>query len=150
VKEAELHVFAGPQTYGGQKSAEMQAVLDKARNVPGVVLREPVAKAELARELTESRAMLYRGDPGETFCLAVGEAQAAGVPCVVQDVGCVAERVVDGITGIVAADEYQFVYASIALLTDSLLWRRQSEAARAQQRSWGWDDAAAEFEKLIP
>jgi glycosyltransferase involved in cell wall biosynthesis len=150
VREAELHIFAGPQTYGGQKSAEMRAVLDKARNVPGVVLREPVGKAELARELIASRAMFYRGDPGETFCLAVGEAQAAGVPCVVQDIGCVAERVVDGVTGIVAADEYQFVYASISLLTDSLLWRRQSEAARARQRSWGWDEAAAEFEKLIP
>ena len=37
--------------------------------------------------------MLYRGDPGETFCLALAEAQAMGVPAVVQPLGSVAERV---------------------------------------------------------
>ena len=30
----------------------------------------------LARELAEARCLLYLGDPGETFCLAVAEAQA--------------------------------------------------------------------------
>jgi glycosyltransferase involved in cell wall biosynthesis len=150
VPAAELHVFSGAATYGGHKSSEIQAVLDKARSVPGVILREPVAKAALARELAASRVMLYRGDPGETFCLAVGEAQAVGLPCVVQDIGCVAERVIDGETGFVANDDEAFAQRAIALLSDDALWRRQSDAARAKQRSWGWDQAAEAFEKLIP
>ena len=31
--------------------------------------------------------MLYKGDPGETFCLSIAEAQALGIPCVVQPIG---------------------------------------------------------------
>ena len=93
--------------------------------------------------------MLYRGDPGETFCLAVAEAQALGLPAVVQPIGCVAERVVDGETGFVAESDDAFVERSVELLSDDRLWRRQHQAALARQRAWGWDSAAAEFEKLI-
>jgi glycosyltransferase involved in cell wall biosynthesis len=152
---AELHVFSGPAVYGAHgaaRAARMTPVLDKARALAakGVVLRDPVPKDDLIAEFATARALLYRGDPGETFCLAVGEAQAAGVPAVVQDIGCVAERVVDGTTGFVADDAPDFATASLRLLRDDDLWRRQSRAAIASQRSWGWDDAAAAFEKLIP
>jgi glycosyltransferase involved in cell wall biosynthesis len=115
----------------------------------GVVLHQPVPKAELAREYTRSRVLLYRGDPGETFCLAVGEAQAAGIPCVVQDIGCVAERVIDEETGFVARDVDAFVGAAVGLLTEDALWRRQSAAAVERQRGWGWDEAAVAFESLM-
>ena len=155
VPGAELHIFSGPATYGAHgdaRVARMAPVLDRARElVPwGIVLRRPVAKAELARELATARVILYRGDPGETFCLAVGEAQAAGVPAVVQDIGCVAERVVDRETGFVAPDDRAFAESAIALLADDDLWRRQSAAAVANQRGWGWPEAAAAFERLIP
>ena len=130
----------------------MAPVLDKARSLAGkgVVLRDPVPKDDLIAEFAQARVLLYRGDPGETFCLAVGEAQAAGVPCVVQDIGCVAERIIDEETGFVAATDEAFAGASLRLLSDDELWQRQSAAAIANQRSWGWDDAAAAFEELIP
>jgi len=38
----------------------------------------------------------------------------------------------------------------VALLTDDDLWRRQQRAALRSQRAWGWPDAAAAFEALIP
>ena len=153
--EAELHVYSGPATYGAHgeaKAAAMERVLDRARQLAGdgVVLREPVAKGRLIEELRAARAMLYRGDSNETFCLAVGEAQAMGVPAVVQDRGSVAERVVDGHTGTVAGDDDSFADAAVRLLTDDDLWRRQHRAAVDSQRSWGWDDAARAFEELIP
>jgi glycosyltransferase involved in cell wall biosynthesis len=94
--------------------------------------------------------MLYRGDPGETFCLALGEAQAMGVPCVVQPIGSVGERVRHGETGFVEPDDAAFAARSIALLTDDALWRRQHTAALAGQRSFGWPEAAAAWESLIP
>ena len=150
VAGAELHVFSGAATYGGRRAADMQAILDRAVATPGVVVHAPLAKSALAKELAASRVMLYRGDPGETFCLAVGEAQAAGVPCVVQDIGCVAERVIDGETGYVARDDDAFVRDAVTLLTDDALWQRQSEAAWATQRSLTWDAAARAFERLIP
>ena len=87
---------------------------------------------------------------GETFCLAVGEAQAVGVPAVVQDIGCVAERVVDSVTGAVARDDADFIRHAVALLRDDDLWRGQHHAALQRQRGWGWDEAAAAFEEMLP
>jgi hypothetical protein len=153
--KAELHVYSGMATYGSFGAARadaMQPILKKAQALSGkgVVLKEPVAKEKLAAALGGARALLYRGDPGETFCLAVGESQAMGVPAVVCDIGCVAERIENGETGFVAHNNDAFVDYAIRLLNEDALWRSQSEAAIARQRSWGWDEAAAEFEKLIP
>ena len=53
----------------------------------GVRRHPPVRPEELAAVLAQSRVMLYRGDPGETFCTALAEAQAIGLPVVVQPVG---------------------------------------------------------------
>jgi glycosyltransferase involved in cell wall biosynthesis len=150
--EAELHVFSGPQTYGGIKAAEMSSVLERARALvgQGVVLRVPVSKDVLAEELRAARVLLYRGDVNETFCLAVGEAQAAGLPCVVRDIGCVRERVIDGETGIVARSDDAFVAGALRLLSDHRLWYAHHLAASKRQRGWGWDDAAQAFEALLP
>lgn len=154
VPTAELHVFSGPSTYGdwGAKVApRMRPALDAARAArdAGVVLREPVAREELARELAASRVLLYRGDVEETFCLAVAEAQAVGVPCVLQDLGSVGERIRHRQTGFVAANDDEFARRAIELLTDDPLWSDQHRAALATQRSWGWDEAAAAFEALL-
>lgn len=151
---AELHLFSGPATYGSfgtSRAAQMEKVLSRAKALAsaGVVLRDPVSKSALAGELAQARVLLYRGDPGETFCLAVGEAQAAGTPSVVQDVGCVAERVIDGKTGFVAPDDDGFAQCALRLLSNDQLWQSQSAAALALQRDWGWDDAASRFEELM-
>ncbi len=154
VPDATLSVFAGAATYGAVgegKAARMAPILERARALSdhGVVLRAPVCKAELAEALSASRVLLYRGDVGETFCLAVAEAQAMGVPAVVQPIGATPERVVDGESGFVAANDASFADAAIRLLTNDDLWRRQHRAACHLQRRRSWDDAAADFEKLL-
>ncbi|MGH6947706.1 MAG: glycosyltransferase, partial [Kiloniellales bacterium] len=120
VPSAELHLYCGVATYGGHDGARIDKALALARagKDAGVVLHEPVAKSALVSALAGARALLYRGDPGETFCLAVGEAQALGVPAVVQPLGSTAERVVDGETGFVAVDAETFVMRAVQLLTD--------------------------------
>jgi glycosyltransferase involved in cell wall biosynthesis len=155
VADAELHLFSGAATYGAvgeAKAAEMQAVLARARGLApaGVVVREPVAKPRLIEEFRSARVMLYKGDLNETFCLAVAEAQAAGVPAVVGRLGSVVERVIDGETGFIAKDDDMFADAAVRLLTDDGLWRRCHAAALARQRRWSWDEAARAFEELIP
>jgi glycosyltransferase involved in cell wall biosynthesis len=94
--------------------------------------------------------MLYRGDLNETFCLAVGEAQAMGVPTVVQNIGSVVERVVHDETGYVAEDDQSFIESARNLLSDDDLWQRHHNAALKSQRQWSWDDAAASFEGMLP
>ena len=118
---AELHIFSSPKTYrehGDGKLDKMNTILHKASKLKqkGIILRNPLAKENLAKELGNFRALLYRGDEGETYCLAIGESQASGVPCVIQDVGCVAERVIDGVTGFVAKDDQKFAELGIQIL----------------------------------
>ncbi|MDH5750410.1 MAG: glycosyltransferase, partial [Rhodospirillales bacterium] len=152
---AELHIFSGAATYGSVGDAKAQAmgsILERAQSMSGegVRLRGPVAKPQLIEELRASRVMLYRGDLNETFCLAVGEAQALGVPAVVQNLGSVKERVIDGVTGYVAASDEAFADSACSLLNSDDLWRRFHEEALHRQRAWGWPEAATKFERLIP
>ena len=91
-REAELHIYAGPAVYGGarRRRARMEAVLaraDSARRARRAPPSRRSAAQQLAAVLAGARVMLYRGDPGETFCLALAEAQAMGVPAVVQPLG---------------------------------------------------------------
>jgi glycosyltransferase involved in cell wall biosynthesis len=147
---AELHLYAGPAVYaGGSKhGTAMQAVLDRAKHTPGVILQAPVGKAELAGHFASARVMLYGGDPGETYCLAVGEAQAAGLPCVLRPIGALPERIIDGRTGFLAADDADFANQATRLLGDDVLWSTHQAAALATQRARGWGQVAAEFEAL--
>ena len=152
VPNAELHLFSGSATYGGvgdRKAAEMARVLDVAREMPGVVLRDPVPKAELIPVLLESRVMLYRGDENETYCAALAEAQALGVPCVVERWGSTPERIRHGVTGDVVEGKEAFAEAAVRVLLDDKVWQSYHDQALAHQRSWSWDDAAQSFEALI-
>jgi glycosyltransferase involved in cell wall biosynthesis len=154
VPGAELHIYAGPAVYGAGASENaaqrMAAVLARADafHASGVRRHEPAGREKLAQALAGARTMLYRGDPGETFCLALAEAQAMGVPAVVRPIGSVVERIVDGKTGRIAASDDDFVEAAVAVLRDDDLWRRWHRGALATQRGLGWDEVAARYEAL--
>jgi len=153
VPGAELHILAGPSVYGGAaaNAPEMERVLARAdaMQAAGVRRHSPVGRQALAFMLTGARVMLYRGDPGETFCLALAEAQAMGVPAVVQPLGSVTERIVDGQTGRIAVSDGEFAEAAVALLRDDGLWRRWHRNALATQRGLSWDEVASRYEALI-
>ncbi len=155
VEGAELHLYTGAATYGraGEAKADrIEAVLDRARALwhAGVVVCGPVGKARLIEAVCASRVLLYRGDENETFCLAVAEAQALGVPAVLERRGSMTERVIDGETGFLVDGQAAFASQAVRLLTDDELWWGQNQAALSSQRAWGWADAAAALEALIP
>jgi glycosyltransferase involved in cell wall biosynthesis len=152
--QAELHLYCGPSVYGAvgeAKAAPMRAMLTRAESLAGkgVRLFAPLPRAELIATLRQSRVMLYRGDENETFCMAVAEAQALGVPAVVQPLGSLPERVQSGVTGFVAGGEESFARHAIALLGDNALWRQQHEAALRLQAGLGADEVARRFEALL-
>lgn len=151
--DAELHIFAGMATYGaaGQaKAGKMGPVLERAAKLAakGVILRGPVPKAQLVGELASARALLYRGDIGETFCSAVAEAQAMGLPAVLEDIACMKERVVEGKTGWAVKGAELFADKALKALGDDTLWLEMHQNCLALQNAWGWDQAAAEFERI--
>jgi glycosyltransferase involved in cell wall biosynthesis len=128
----------------------MAAIIARARATAGdaVSFHEPVPRTELVRELADARLMVYRGDPGETFCQAAAEAQAMGVPLVTQPIGSLPERVEHGRTGFVESAPADFADACVRLLTDDALWRQQHLAALESDRWSGWDLAATRFARL--
>jgi glycosyltransferase involved in cell wall biosynthesis len=155
VPNAELHLFGGPQTYQAGKAKRaggiMEQVIGRARGLSeaGVVVHGATARPALLEQLRGSRVMLYPGSREETYCLAAAEAQAAGVPVVLGDKGCLMERVVNGVTGFLVQDDDAFVAAALRLLTDDGLWALQHAAALDRQRQRSWDNVAAEFEGLL-
>jgi glycosyltransferase involved in cell wall biosynthesis len=151
--EAELHLFSGPQVYRmtrGRGFEYMTRVLAAADQLVGQGVRrhEPIARPALIEHVAAARVMLYRGHEEETFCLALAEAQALGVPCVVQPIGSTIERVRDGETGFVAVDEEGFAEQALRLLRDDALWSAMHANALRLQHGRSWDDVAADFEHL--
>ncbi len=152
VPGAELHLYSGAATYGGDPGLAARAApaLARAEAMAALGVRrfDPLPRPALAARLAGARAMLYRGDSGETFCLAIAEAQALGLPCLVTALGAVTERIVDGETGLVAADDGQFATAAIQLLSDDATWSRLHSGALARGSGPTWAQIAARFVAL--
>lgn len=101
--------------------------------------------------------MAYPCTLKETFCTAVAEAQAAGLPVVTSDRAALAERVTHGIDGFLISGRphergYQdaFVTAVVRLLRDDGLWTRLgSTTAREAHCRYDWDTIAAQWEDAL-
>ena len=150
VPTAELHVFAGWKTYGAwgvSVKKRMQTEIDYAGLFASsnVIIREVIPKAELFEEMRQGRAIFYRGDRAETFCLAVAEAQALGLPAVVCDLGSMKERVAHGVTGFVVNNEEEFINSSISILQNEELHNRMSNNAMLASKDLTWISAAKNF-----
>jgi hypothetical protein len=101
----------------------------------------------------------------ETYCLAVAEAQAAGLPVVTTDLAALPERVEDGVDGFLvraastprdweAPDQpdYQevFVARTVQILSDGALRERMRQAAlRKAYALYDWDVIAAGWEEML-
>ena len=148
--DAELHIFAGWKTYGAWGVAvknRMQMEIEYASQfkMNKIVIRDVLPKEELFSEMKEGRAMFYKGDRAETFCLAVAEAQALGLPAVVCDLGSMKERVEHGVTGFVARSDEEFVKYAIKVLKDDQLCLQLSIAAKNKYIEMNWLKVANQF-----
>lgn len=147
---ASLHIFSNWKTYGAWGSIvknRMKDELDYAESFKdyNIVLRDVLPKKELFQELKTGRAMFYRGDKAETFCLAVAEAQALGLPAIVCDLGSMKERVEDGVTGIIAKNDTVFIAAALNILRDDKLFNSMSNSSKKKYKDINWEMAANKF-----
>lgn len=150
VPEAELHIFSGWKTYGAWGIAvknRMQIEIEYASQFSSnnILIRDVIPKHELFEEMKKGRAMFYKGDRAETFCLAVAEAQALGLPAVVCDLGSMKERVEDGVTGVVAKNDKEFIDASLNMLSDDNLFNSMSYASMKKYSNMNWNMATHKF-----
>ena len=144
VPRAELHVFG----YEGASAA--------ATVLPGVVHRGAVGKSALAGELRRAAVFAYPNTIRETFCTAVAEAQAAGLPVVTSDRAALVERVQHGVDGFLVPGDpggpegrAKFVEYIVSLLLDERLRSRMSQAAWQHARvEYDWAGIAASWETL--
>ena len=151
VPNAKLNVYAGSKTYGGRHEDLMTNILNDITNLKeeSIKVFEPIEKKYLFKKISESRAMLYLGDKGETFCLAVAEAQALGLPCIVKPIGCLAERVKHNLTGEVIMDDTSFVNSAINILTNDKDWSFYRDNCIKLQRDFKWENIAKKYLNLI-
>lgn len=148
--EAELNIFAGWKTYGAWGNSvktRMQTEVEYASQFSEhkIIIRDVIPKHELFQEMKNGRAMFYRGDRAETFCLAVAEAQALGLPAVVCDLGSMKERVEHGVTGFVANTDADFVKYAMRVLTDDQLCGKLGENAIQLSKKTTWISASNQF-----
>jgi glycosyltransferase involved in cell wall biosynthesis len=76
------------------------------------------------------------------------EAASAGTPTIGYDVPGVRDSVVDGTTGLLAADDDAFVDAWIRVAGDASLRTRLAAAARARAATFTWARATDAFEAV--
>lgn len=154
VKNAKLNLFTGISTYGkfGEKhSVKTEKVLNMAKSFKnfGVNLYKPLKREDLFKKLNQSRIFLYKGTNDETFCMAVAEAQALGIPAVVCNYGAMKERVLDNETGFVCETEQEFNLKAIKLLNDDKIWMKMHQNLLKNDNHLRWSDVAKKWKKII-
>jgi glycosyltransferase involved in cell wall biosynthesis len=148
----------------------VEVVLDALEAVPEAILHvagDGDHRAELEREIAErglsdrvimhgfvdedeKRRLLQRAwvnvtaSSAEGWALSVMEAAACATPSAALGVGGLNESVVDGQTGLLAANSEELAEATRKLVRDSELRERLGQAALARAREFTWDRTARE------
>ncbi len=126
----------------GPEAAALQAAAG-----PGVEFTGSVDEDEKRRLLSEAWLLVHPA-AHEGWGTVVMEAAALGTPTVAYDVRGVRDSVIAGETGVLAADDDEFVAAWIRLAGDPHARERLATAARARARAFTWERAVAELERI--
>ncbi|MBX7148479.1 glycosyltransferase family 4 protein [bacterium] len=158
VPDVTCTVLSGMQIYGFSNeadSSEFKNLYDKCTRA-GMNMVGPVSKPRLAEYLLKSRVLVYPNTYTETFCMAVLEAQAMGLPVVTTQLAGLKERVSsnnDGflIEGHPSSETYRssFIQKTVDLLTQDDLWERMSCEALLKAQSFHYDKLAVEWDRLF-
>jgi O-antigen/teichoic acid export membrane protein len=104
---------------------------------------------ERKRELLASAWVNLTASSAEGWCLAVIEAAASGTPSAALAVGGLKESIVDGRTGVLAADGAELTGAVRDLLADGERRERLGAAARRRAVGFTWERSAARVMEVL-
>ncbi len=90
---------------------------------------------------------MYQGSINETFCMSVAEAQVLGIPTVVKNLGCLAERVSNQRSGYVCNSDEEFSSRAIEILTDNKCWLKMHKYMLKNNLHYSWQKVAEMWEK---
>jgi glycosyltransferase involved in cell wall biosynthesis len=123
--------------------------LDRLRRVAGPAVELPgvISGDDKLRLLASAWALVHPAHH-EGWGTVIMEAASAGTPTVGYDVPGVRDSVVDGTTGLLAADDDAFVDAWIRVATDTSLRAGLAGAARARAATFTWARATDAFEAV--
>jgi glycosyltransferase involved in cell wall biosynthesis len=110
----------------------------EARRVPGVEFPGFVSE-DRKRELLGSAWLLVHPAHQEGWGLVVMEAAACATPSLAFDVPGIRDSIVDGVTGVRAADDDQFVKEWISLTGDPGRRQRLGEQAQRRAQDFSWE-----------
>ena len=149
-----LEIFSGFETYGkfGKKhSRQISNILKKAKSLENlnVVVKKPLPRQKLLKELKKSRLFLYKGTLDETYCMALAEAQMVGLPSVVMNYGCMNERIINNKTGYVCENDKIFCDKTIKLLNDDILWKDMHKNALKKKNYLTWNEVVNKWKKIL-
>ena len=106
-----------------------------------IILKDPLPRLALARELMRSWAVWYPTYWLETFCMATLEAQAAGTPVISSPIGALTETVKGGIL------TRDFPNA-VSQLRNKSRWNKLSSAGKAFAQEYSWAKIAEQWEGI--
>lgn len=106
-------------------------------------------RSELAERLRRATVLLVPSHT-ETFGLVALEAAASGVPVIARNTGGLRESVVDGVTGVLVADDAPQTWARAitALIDDGATRERMSAAAIDFALTHRWNDSAEQLARV--
>jgi glycosyltransferase involved in cell wall biosynthesis len=120
-----------PFSWLGMAEARLQAQLEAA----GVKVLDIQDHAEKAQLLSRTSAFVHIASDSRLL-IAIAQAMAAGVPCLVSDTTLHRALVRHGETGFICTSERDFLEKLILLLRDRAERQRVGEAARAEAERW--------------
>jgi len=154
VPDAELHVYSSLLSRGSKTRVPDPALSEILQLVAQsyssrVKIFAPVSDARMVEVYTAARVHLYPGDSRDLVCSTLGDSQASGLPAVGRDLGGVGERLLNGKSGFLAADDDTFKKRVIRLVNDDEFFMEASKVAKKEQAKRSWDDVASELERIF-
>jgi glycosyltransferase involved in cell wall biosynthesis len=128
---------------------KVAALIDRLGLVQSVVIRGFLQDDEELRLLVSSSRVFVLPSQREGFGLAVAEAMASGVPCVLSDIPAFAENFGEAALMVPVEDSEALANAIISILQDPATAARLGENGRSLVRTMTWDVVAAREADIV-